>query len=159
MQRPFVCEVQGQIVVATLQGQPTEAVLEECQNKILSLICGSGIRAVLYDFRQLSVAPPAKVLLHQEALDQETHGLKLRRAVVVPTASIGYLARLAFSADGCLVFLNDYAAAVRFLSRGNPFWPAWSVAVDDERRARERRCQVDRSRKEMARHPTTRESS
>jgi hypothetical protein len=142
------------IVVATLQGEPTEGVLEECQNKILYLISGSGIRAVLYDFRQLTLAPSANVLLHQEALDQETHGLKLRRAVVVSNASIGYLARLAFSAGDCLVFLNDYAAAVRFLSRGHPFWPAWSLAVDDERRVRERRCQVDRSGKEIAKPRT-----
>ena len=146
----FACELVNHIVVATLQGEPTKGILEACQAEVLAVVRGSGMRAVLYDFRQLSQGPSAKVLLHQEALDHETNGLKLRRAVVVSNSAVGYLARLAFSADGCLVFLNDYAAAVRFLSRGSPFWPAWSVAVDDERRVREHRCQVDRSRKVTA---------
>ena len=150
MHGPFLCELVDHMVVARLQGQPTEAVLEECQAEILSLVRAAGVQAVLYDFRQLSFPPSAKVMLHQEALEQETHGLKLRRAVVAPNTSIGYLARLAFSADDCLVFLNDYAAAVRFLSEGSPSWSAWSLAVGEERRFRERRCRVDRSRQLMS---------
>ena len=146
----LTCELVNNVVVATLQGEPTERVLEQCRAEILALARRSGIRAVLYDFRQLSLAPSAKVLLHQEALDHETPGMKLRRAVVVPDTSIGYLARLAFSADDCLVFLNDYAAAVRFLSKGTPSWSAWSLAVGEERRFQERRCRVDRARKLMS---------
>jgi hypothetical protein len=99
----FVCEFVNHIVVATLQGEPTKRILEACQVEVLAVVRGSGMRAVLYDFRQLSQGPSAKVLLHQEALDHETNGLKLRRAVVVSNSAVGYLARLAFSADGSFI--------------------------------------------------------
>ena len=143
MHGPFACEVVDQIVVARFQGEQSEGVLGAVHAEILTLVRTSGTQAVLYDFLHLSF-PSAKVLLHQEALEHEIYGLRLRQAVVVPNASIGYLARLAFSADDCLVFLNDYAAAVRFLADGGAPSSAWSVAVGEERRVRERRCQVER---------------
>jgi len=136
------CEVVGELIVARLQGEPTAGSLEGCQAQIMSLARASGVRGVLYDLRELVL--PGTALLHQQALEHEIRALRLRRAVVVPNASIGYLARLAFSADDCPVFYGDYDGAVRCLTVGNPPTSAWSLAVGEDRRIRERRSQVER---------------
>ncbi len=138
----FACEVLDQVIVVRLQGEPTARMLEECQAEVISLVQTSGLQAVLYDLRPL--VDPGTALLHQQALEQEIRGMGLRRAVIVSGSSIGYLARLAFSADACSVFYNDYDAAVRFLAEGHLPSSAWSLAVSEDRRIRERRSQVER---------------
>ena len=138
----FACEAVGQLIVVRLQGDPTARMLEECQAEVISLVQTSGLQAVLYDLRR--IVNPGTDLLHQQTLEQEIRGMGLRRAVIVSDASIGYLARLAFSADACSVFYNDYDSAVRCLVEGNLPSSAWSLAVSEDRRIRERRSQVER---------------
>ena len=64
----------------------------------------------------------------QRALDENLGGLHLRRAIVVPTAKLAYLSRLAFGEGDYRVFYNDIAAAVKWLV-DSPL-PARLVAVD-----------------------------
>ena len=137
----LTCAVVGQYVVVRVLGGPTTAVaLAEGHAELLTLVRSSGHTSILYDLRELDVQS-AKALLQQE---REASDLRLRRAVVVSNTSVGYLARLAFSADECGVFFGDYESAVRYLSRGGLPASAWSLAVSDERRVRERRSQVER---------------
>ena len=103
----------------------------------------SGYTSILYDLRDLDF-PLAKVLLSRETIEREAHGLRLRRAIVVSNMAVGYLARLAFSADDCRVFFGDCEAAVGYLSKGGSPTSAWSLAVGEDRRVRERRSQIER---------------
>jgi hypothetical protein len=140
----LTCEVVGQHVVARVLGGPTTAAaLEEGHAELLTLVRSSGHTSVLYDLRELDVQS-AQALLQQESSEREASDLRLRRAIVVSNMSVGYLARLAFSADECGVFFRDYDSAVRYLSKGGLPTSAWSLAVSEERRVRERRSQVER---------------
>ena len=139
----LTCEVVGQYVVVRVLGGPTAAALAEGHADLLTLMRSSGHTSVLYDLRELDVES-AKALLHQESSERAGGYVRLRRAVVVSNTSVGYLARLAFSADECAVFFGDYESAVRYLSRGGLPTSAWSLAVSEERRVRERRSQVER---------------
>ena len=139
----FICEVTGQLIVARLQGALAARVLEEGQAQIVSLVRSSRNASVLYDLRDLHF-PLAQVLLHQQTIEHQVNSLPLRRAVVVSDVSVAYLARLAFSASDCRVFCGDYDAAAQYLSRGGQPTSAWSLAVSEDRRARERRSQVER---------------
>ena len=137
------CEVVGQCVVAKVYGEPAAAALARGHADMLTLVRSSGHTSILYDLRELDVQF-AKALFQQETIEREISGLRLRRAIVVSNMSVGYLARLAFSADDCRVFFGDYEAAVRYLSQGGLPTSAWSFAVSEERRVRERRSQVER---------------
>jgi hypothetical protein len=44
-------------------------------------------------------------------------GLKIRRAIVVPTSKLAYLARLAFGEGDYRVFYNDISAAINWLGK------------------------------------------
>ena len=139
----LTCEIVGQFVVARVHGGPTAKALADGHAEMLTLVRSSGHTSILYDLRELDVQS-AKALLQQETIEREVGGLRLRRAIVVSNMSVGYLARLAYSADDCRVFFGDYEAAVGYLSEGGLPTSAWSLAVSEERRVRERRSQVER---------------
>jgi hypothetical protein len=106
------------LIVARVRGCPTEAVLQECQAEVLSLVRESGVRKVLYDALEMD-PPPVSVPWVQRALDEQLVDVKLRRAIVVPNSKIAFLARLAFGDGDYRVFYEDKAAAVRWLSEEN----------------------------------------
>jgi hypothetical protein len=107
-------EVVGAIIVARIRGQPTEALLRDCQQRVIELASEAGTRKVLYD--ALEIEPPSvDVVLSQQALDAELGPLKLRRSIVVPDTRLAYLARLAFGSGEHRVFYNDLDAAIRWL--------------------------------------------
>jgi hypothetical protein len=108
-------ELVGELVVARVRGEPTEAVLRECQDKVLFLVRDAGRGKVLYDTLEMD-APPVDVPWSQRALDENLGGIKLRRAIVVPNSKLAYLARLAFGEGDYRVFYNDMIAAVKWLS-------------------------------------------
>jgi hypothetical protein len=108
-------ELVGDLVIARVRGEPTEAVLRECQEKVLFLVRDAGRGKVLYDTLEMD-APPVDVPWSQRALDENLGGIKLRRAIVVPNSKLAYLARLAFGEGDYRVFYNDMVAAIRWLS-------------------------------------------
>ncbi|MBM0104721.1 STAS/SEC14 domain-containing protein [Steroidobacter sp. S1-65] len=107
-------ELADTLIVARIRGQPTDAVLQECQAEVLQLARHSGIRKVLYDALQMD-PPHFSVPWAQRALDEQLVDMKLRRAVVVPNSKLAFLARLAFGEGDYRVFYEDAAAARQWL--------------------------------------------
>ncbi len=102
-------------IVARVRGCPTEAVLQECQTEVLSLVRESGVRKVLYDALDME-PPPVSIPWVQRALDEQVVDVKLRRAIVVPNTKLAFLARLAFGDGDYRVFYEDKVAALEWLS-------------------------------------------
>lgn len=119
MQGEIWVEVVGDMIIARVRGEPTGAILRECQDKVLFLVRDAGRGKVLYDTLEME-APPVDVPLAQRELDEQLGDIKLRRAVVVPNSKLAYLARLAFGEGDYRVFYNDLSSAVRWLSDSDP---------------------------------------
>jgi hypothetical protein len=107
------------LIVARLRGEPTEALLRECQARVLLLVQETGRDRVLYDALEM-IAPPVEVPLLQQRLDAELGPVRLRRAIVVPNTRLAYLARLAFGEGDYRVFYSDITAAIQWLSEDAP---------------------------------------
>ena len=105
----------GGIIIARLRGEPTEASLRECQERVLRLGQDGVQGTVLYDALEME-PPPVDVPWAQRELDEKLGRIKLRRAIVVPNARLAYLARLAFGEGDYRVFYNDMVAAVKWLT-------------------------------------------
>ena len=108
----------GGLIVARVRGQPTQALLQECQDRVVQIARdgGAGVEhGVLYDALEME-SPPVEVPLSQRRLDEKLEGVRLRRAIVVPNTRLAYLARLAFGEGNYRVFYSDMAAAVAWLS-------------------------------------------
>lgn len=108
-------ELSGELIIARVRGEPTIELLTQCQQQVLQLAREAGRGLVLYD--TLEMYPPhVDVPWAQRALDEQLGEVRLRRAIVVPTAKLAYLARLAFGEGDYRVFYNDIAAAVKWLT-------------------------------------------
>jgi hypothetical protein len=105
----------GDLVLARVRGEPTAALLRECQEKVLFLVRDAEKGKVLYDTLEME-PPPIDVPLTQQELDQALGLTKLRRAIVVPNSRLAYLARLAFGEGEYRVFYNDIVSAVKWLA-------------------------------------------
>jgi hypothetical protein len=108
-------ELSGDIIIARVRGEPTVDLLQECQSRVVDLARDAGRALVLYDVLEMH-PPHVDVPWSQRALDEKLGALHLRRAIVVPTAKLAYLARLAFGDGDYRVFYNDIAAAVKWLT-------------------------------------------
>ena len=108
----------GDLIIARIRGQPTEALLRECQERVLQIVKDrdATTHRVLYDALEME-SPPVDVALTQRELDESLGSVQLRRAIVVPNTRLAYLARLAFGEGDYRVFYNDILAAVVWLSR------------------------------------------
>lgn len=104
----------GELVIARVRGEPNEALLRQCQERVLFLVKDAGRGKVLYDTLEME-APPVDVPWSQRALDEELGTVQLRRAIVVPNSKLAYLARLAFGEGDYRVFYDDMVGAVRWL--------------------------------------------
>jgi hypothetical protein len=105
----------GDLIIARLRGEPTEALLRSCQEQVLHLVKEAGRGKVLYDVLEM-VPPPPELTFVQLDLDGKLGDIRLRRAIVVPNARLAYLARIAFGAGDYQVFYNDITAAIEWLS-------------------------------------------
>lgn len=114
MQGQAWVELVGELVIARVRGEPTEALLREAHEKVLFLVKDAGRGKVLYDTLEME-APPVDVPWSQRALDEQLGAVSLRRAIVVPNSRLAYLARLAFGEGEYRVFYNDIEAAIRWL--------------------------------------------
>lgn len=102
------------LIIARVRGVPTADMLQECQERVLVLARESGRTRVLCD--ALEMEPPAvEVALLQRKLDEEIVIPCLKRAILVPSARLAYLARLAFGEGNYRVFYSDIRAAVQWL--------------------------------------------
>jgi hypothetical protein len=108
-------ELVGELVVARVRGEPTEQLLRDTQEKVVFLIRDAGRGKVLYDTLEMD-PPPVDVPWAQRALDEELGSIKLKRAIVVPSSRIAFLARIAFGEGDYRVFYNDMIAAIKWLS-------------------------------------------
>lgn len=109
----------GDLIIARLRGQPTEALLRECQDRVVRIVRDrrdATQHLVLYDALEME-SPPVDVPWSQRQLDEALGDIRLRRAIVVPNTRLAYLARLAFGEGDYCVFYSDIAAAVAWLSR------------------------------------------
>ena len=109
----------GALIVARVRGLPTEALLRECQNRVLQIARDrrdAATHRVLYDALEME-SPAVDVPLAQRQLDEDLQDIRLRRAIVVPNTRLAYLARLAFGEGDYRVFYSDIAAAVMWLSQ------------------------------------------
>ena len=113
----------GELVVARVRGEPTEALLRDTQEKVLFLVKDAARARVLYDTLEMT-PPPVDVPWSQRALDEQLGAIQLRRAIVVPNSRLAYLARLAFGEGDYRVFYNDMVAAIRWLTDDAPSGPA-----------------------------------
>lgn len=117
-QKQVAVNLADRLIVARVRGCPTEAVLQQCQSEVLSLVRDSGIRKVLYD--ALEMEPPSvSIPWAQRALDEQLVDIKLRRAIVVPNTKLAFLARLAFGDGDYRVFYEDKAAAAEWLAEAD----------------------------------------
>jgi hypothetical protein len=105
---------EGDLVVARVRGEPTEALLRSTQEQVLRLV-GDGHGRVLYDAMDMT-APPVDVPWSQRQLDDALGAIRLKRAILVPDTKLAYLARLAFGEGDYRVFYDDRTAAVRWLT-------------------------------------------
>ncbi|HUP92141.1 MAG TPA: hypothetical protein VM074_07830 [Solimonas sp.] len=112
-------EVVGDLIIARVRGEPTEALIRECQEKVLFLVQEAGRGNVLYDALEMD-PPPIDVPWAQMKLNEQLGPVRLRQACVVPNTKIAYLARLAFGAGDYKVFYNDMVGAVNWLSGNQP---------------------------------------
>ena len=115
MKSELTIESVGDVVVARMRGEPTIELLEECQERVLTLARESGKARILYDALAMT-APPVDVPWSQRTLDERLGTLRLRRAIVVPSTKLAYLARLAFGDGDYRVFYDDVGAAIRWLN-------------------------------------------
>lgn len=105
----------GDLIIARLRGVPNADLLRECQEQVLLLVQDTGRGRVLYDALEM-IPPPVDVTFVQRKLDEELGPVELRRAIVVPTSRLAYLARLAFGEGNYRVFYSDMSAAIKWLS-------------------------------------------
>jgi len=117
MQGQLWVEPVGDLIIARVRGEPTEALLQECQVRVLQLIQDTGWGKVLYDALEME-SPPVDVPWSQRQLDETLGAVRLRRAIVVPNTRLAYLARLAFGEGEYRVFYNDMTAAITWLHQG-----------------------------------------
>jgi hypothetical protein len=118
MQAQLWIEPVGEVIIARMRGMPTEEILKECQERILSLVKDTQMGFILHDCLEMET-PQVDVPVSQWKLDEQVSSVHLRRAVVVPDTKLAYLARLAFGEGDVRVFYNDMAAALAWLT-GSP---------------------------------------
>jgi hypothetical protein len=105
----------GSIIIARVRGVPSEAVLTECQQRVLSLVRDTGQAKILYDALELDLPTVEPALVQQKLESELDPALGLRRAIVVPNSRVAFLARLAFGEGDYRVFYNDMHAALHWL--------------------------------------------
>jgi hypothetical protein len=103
------------IILARLRGTPTEAILAECQQRVLMLAADTQQSKVLYDGLEMEAPSIDLTIWLQKQVEAEPEMLSLRCALVVPNTRTAYLARLVFGGGDYRVFYNDIEAAYRWL--------------------------------------------
>lgn len=115
MGRRVWVELSGDIIVARLRGELTEADVADAQEQILTLLSETRRQMVLYD--GLEMEPPSiDLTLAQQENSEQLHRQGVRVAILVPNTRLAYIARLAFGQGNYRVIYNDLAEAVSWLT-------------------------------------------
>ena len=112
-------ELVGNVIVARIRGTPTEALVRECQKRVVSLLQDTGCKRVMYDALELD-SPTVEIALAQQPLTAALAESSVRIAIVVSNTKVAYLSRLAFGEGQHRVFYNDMASAIHWLEGGEP---------------------------------------
>ncbi len=115
--RQLWIESVGEIIVARMRGEMSEATLVEAHQRVLSIASETGHDKVIYDALELQPPSIDLIVMQQQLLASEPGSMRLRRALVVPNTRLAYLARLAFGEGEHRVFYNDLAAAFSWLQQ------------------------------------------
>lgn len=107
-------ELKSSMIIARMRGSVTEAEIEAVQQQIVQLLTDTDVRRVLYDGLEMD-PPTVELTLAQQGLAAEFHKRGAKIALLVPSARIAYLARIAFGAGEHRVFYDDLAAATAWL--------------------------------------------
>ena len=108
----------GNIIVARIRGVPTQALIHECQNRIVALLKDTGCMRVMYDALELD-PPNVEIALAQQTLTAALQEPAMRIAIVVSNTRVAYLSRLAFGDANHRVFYNEMPAALRWLDEAD----------------------------------------
>lgn len=115
MQGSVWVELSGNIVIARLRGEPTEAMIRETQERVLVLLQDTSHRRILYDALEME-PPTVDLTLMQQRLSEDIHKMGTRIAILVPNSRLAYLSRLAFGSGEHRVFYNDLVGAISWLT-------------------------------------------
>lgn len=107
----------GDIIVARMRGEMSEAMLVETHRRVMSIATETGHTKAIYDALEMQAPSIDLIVMQQELLESELGSMTLRRALVVPNTRLAYLARLAFGEGDHRVFYNDLAAAFSWLQQ------------------------------------------
>ena len=107
-------ELVGNSIVARIRGVPTEALIRECQERIVALVKDTSCSRILYDALELE-NPSADVALTQQSLTA-LMAPSTRIAILVSNTKVAYFSRLAFGEANYRVFYNDMAGATAWLN-------------------------------------------
>jgi len=107
-------ELSGDIIIARVRGEPTEAMIREIQERVLVLLQDTAHRRILYDALEME-PPTVDMTLMQQRLSEDIHKMGARIAILVPNSRLAYLSRLAFGGGEHRVFYNDLGAAISWL--------------------------------------------
>lgn len=109
-------ELVGQIIIARIQGEPSDELLALRHERILQIERDSACRKVLLDDLQMA-APSYTHIQKQRTLNPDLSALGFKIAVVVPNSQMAYLARMKFDHENHKVFYNDLVEAINWLSQ------------------------------------------
>lgn len=108
-------ELNGDIIIARMRGEPIEETIYCCHEQVLQIAKDTGKFRVLLDCLEM-LPPTVSVTIAQQKLgSDDARGHTLKRAIVVPNTKLAYLARLAFADGDNRVFYNDLLAAMNWL--------------------------------------------
>lgn len=107
----------GDTIVTRILGVPTVDLIRRCQEQVVQLARSTARHKVLHDCLDME-APVVQVPMSQWELDRlDESQLRLKRAILVPDAKLGYLARIAFAYQNeARVFYGDRLRALHWLS-------------------------------------------
>jgi hypothetical protein len=107
-------ELVGSAIVARIRGVPTEALIRQCQERIVALVKDTGCTRIMYDALELE-NPSADIAITQQSLTALMEPTT-RIAIVVSNTKVAYFSRLAFGEANHRVFYNDMAGALAWLN-------------------------------------------
>jgi hypothetical protein len=107
-------EIVSNTIIAGMQGDVSEGMLNQRHAQILQMARDTGCRRLLLDDLKMN-ALSYEILETQRVLNVELDTLGFKIAIVVPNSRLAYLARLKFGGNNYRVFYNDMAEALDWL--------------------------------------------
>lgn len=107
-------ELVGSVIIARLRGIPTDALIRDCQSRIVAILNDTGCQRIMYDALELE-NPSSDIARTQQVLTSTLLDPAMRIAIVVANTQVAYFSRLAFGEFNHRVFYNDISGALKWL--------------------------------------------